>query len=66
MSPDDFASRAECDALNCPVKEFQLYDLVDARCNDGGVYSEITFDWRAALTPTGSPEPAPMRSRPGP
>ncbi|WP_454854076.1 hypothetical protein [Promicromonospora soli] len=42
--PDDFASRTEYDALNRPVRSYPPYDPADARYNDGGAFTETTYD----------------------
>lgn len=52
---DDFVSRAEYDALNRPVKQFQPYDPADARYNDPNVYTETVYDTVGRVMKTSAP-----------
>jgi YD repeat-containing protein len=52
---DDFESRTEYDALNRPVKQYQLYDPGDARYNDPGVYTETVYDAVGRVAKTSLP-----------
>ncbi|MFI6951536.1 DNRLRE domain-containing protein [Streptomyces sp. NPDC050422] len=43
-STEAFTSRTEYDALNRPVKQYQPYDLADARYNKNNVYTRTDYD----------------------